>query len=166
MPKASKLRSATGSRFAAAGRRAAEHRRLDTREKCRTAIRGIEKDVQNNSGLYPYNKGRITLQEVLRRAGLSAGVLEKPQHRDLKDGIAERVRNANKQIVRGARSIRRNVNTRVLNINEDLGAIRQAWAEAELEHAECRAKVADLTLENATLKNQIRALRLRLETSL
>lgn len=125
-------------------------------------MRDIQADVEANKGIYPLNDGRITLQEVLRRADLSSAALEKPHHSAFKGEVTDWVVGANKRIARGARTIRKAVTERVDDANAEIKAIRQAWTEAELEYVEGRGEVAKLTTENAALARQVQQLQAEL----
>ena len=125
-------------------------------------MRDIERDVERNGGLYPLNAGRITVQEVLRRAGLSAAALEKPHHRELKAQVSAWVAGATKLVVRGARTIRRAVTERVDAAREALAAHRQAAVVAELEHVETRIEIARLTTRNVELEREVAMLKAEL----
>ncbi|TXM95307.1 hypothetical protein [Methylobacterium sp. WL116] len=137
-------------------------RKATTQERCSDAMRDIQADVEANKGIYPLNDGRITLQEVLRRADLSSAALEKPHHRAFKGEVADWVAGANKRIARGARTIRKVVTERVDDANAQIKAIRQAWTEAELEYVEGRDEVATLTTENAKLVREVQHLKAEL----
>jgi hypothetical protein len=110
-------------------------------------MKEIEAEVEKNQGLYPRNRGRITVQEVLRRAGLSSAALEKPQHQDLKRAIADWMEGVNTRIAKGAPTIRRMVTDRADAAKSDAREIMQKWTEAELEYAVAREAVARLTEE-------------------
>ena len=125
-------------------------------------MRDIERDVERNGGLYPLNDGRISVQEVLRRAGLSSAALEKEHHRDLKCRVSAWVAGAAKRVARGARTIRRAVTERVDAAQGALAAHRQAAAEAELEYVEARIELARLTSRNAELEREVERLKIEL----
>lgn len=125
-------------------------------------MRDIQVDVEANKGIYSLNDGKITLQEVLRRAGLSSAALEKPHHRSFKVEVAGWIAGANKRIARGARSIRKIVTARVDDANDEIRAVRQAWTEAELEYVEGREEVATLTVQKAALQREVQRLKAEL----
>ncbi|MCJ2096327.1 hypothetical protein MKK67_28060 [Methylobacterium sp. J-072] len=153
---------AAAARIGNEGRRVSAQRKLSTRERCEAAMRDIQADVEANKGIYPLSDGRITLQEVLRRAGLSSAALEKRHHHDFKAEVADWVAGANKRIARGARTIRKVVTERVDEANAEIKAIRQAWTEAELEYVDGRGELAKLTTENAALARQVQQLQAEL----
>ncbi|KQQ11830.1 hypothetical protein ASF53_16850 [Methylobacterium sp. Leaf123] len=124
-------------------------------------MREIERAYEPH-GIYPQNAGRISLQEVLRRAGLSAAALEKPRHRELKAEVAAWVAAVTARVDRGARTIRRSVTERVDAAHDALAAYRQAAVEAELEYVEGRVEVAKLAARNAELEREVERLKAEL----
>ena len=62
------------------GRIVALNRRETTAKRIRNALKDIELEIEANGGIYAYNNGRITQQEVLRRARLSPSALQKATH--------------------------------------------------------------------------------------
>ena len=48
-------------------------------ERAKTAV---ELDVERNEGVYPLNGGRLSLEEVCRRAGFRAVALHGPKHKE------------------------------------------------------------------------------------
>lgn len=145
--------------IASAGRAVAAGRKASTEDKCRAAMAAIEKDVDGNDGVYPFNDGHISVQEVLRRAGLSKAALEKDHHRALKSAVTSWVSLSSRKIVGGAKTIRKVVTQRVEDANDKLREIQQVWAEAELEYVEAQNLIARLKDENAALRREVDALR-------
>lgn len=152
-----------GHAIAEAGRTVARKRHIEAAETIHAAMKKIEDDVQANGGIYPLNKGVISIQELLRRAGKSAGYLEKKTVRmvALKADVTKWINSINSKIVRGAKFIKRTVTERVDEANEEVKKIRQAWTEAELEYLVTRGElkaaqaiIADLQKQNASLLAQ------------
>ncbi|QEL21907.1 hypothetical protein FQV39_04425 [Bosea sp. F3-2] len=160
--KATEPQVASELAIAIAGRAVAAERKASTQDRCREAMSAIESDVAAHSGVYPFNDGRITVQEVLRRANLSKAALEKPHHRGLKDAVTQWVALSSAKIARGAKSIRKVVTQRVEDAKDQVHQIQQAWAEAELEYIDAQHQIARLTDENAILRREVDALRERL----
>ncbi len=69
------------------GRKAAARKAATTVEKVARAKRAVEIDLERHGGVYPYAGGRLTAEEVLRRAGLNRALLQKPRHTDLKSDL-------------------------------------------------------------------------------
>jgi hypothetical protein len=128
-------------------------------EKIANALRDIERDVESNNGLYPLNGGRITQQEVLRRAALSPAFLEKSRNKKVKAHVTQWLHGVNGQILRGAKTIRRTITARVSEVTDEVKAIRQVWAEAELEYVHARQMVLEIKVTNAALEKANAALK-------
>ncbi len=146
-----------GSVIAAAGRAEARRRRIESAAEIAEAMKAIETDVEKNHGVYPLNRGKITVQEVLRRAGKNSAYLEKKTDRmiALKAEVTAWVAKVNGKILRGAKTIRRAVTDRVVEADDRVKAIMQAWTEAELEYAEAQTTIKDLQEQNASLQKQV-----------
>lgn len=139
------------------GRREAVRRQLDSVAAVKAAMREIEREIETNGGIYPLNNGRLTLQELLRRAKKSSAYLEKksPPIVALKRDVSVWLALANGRMITGAKNIRREVTARVGQASDEVKAIRQAWAEAELEFAEAEKTIDKLKQENASLQRRL-----------
>lgn len=145
------------------GRREAVRRRLDSVTAVKHAMAQIERDIEANGGIYPLNDGRLTLQELLRRAKKSSAYLEKksPAIVALKKDVRAWLGSATGKMVTGAKNIRREVTARVGAASDEVKAIRQMWTEAELEYVETKAaldlaqkELGRLKRENTALQSQ------------
>lgn len=151
-------------RIAAAGADAARRKFEASREQIRKEMKGIEADVEKNNGLYPLNGGKITIEEILRRAGKSLAYLRKSDEHivDLKLEVDAFLERARTRIAQGARSIRRTVNERAEEARADAERTRQAYAEAELEHQNtlkeletARIEIDQLQAQNVALLSEL-----------
>jgi chromosome segregation ATPase len=147
--------------IAAHGRKEARRRVITTVEKLAKAMRDIEHDVEVNNGVYPFGNGKLSRQEVFRRAALGPAVLEKkrtPEERErnaaMKRKLEEWLGHASARMLRGAKTIRRAITARVDEANEELKAIRQRWVEAELEYLDCQEKLAAANSTIGDLRKQ------------
>jgi chromosome segregation ATPase len=144
------------------GRKEARRRVMTTVEKLAKAMRDIEHDVEVNNGVYPFGNGKLSRQEVFRRAELGPAVLEKkrtPEERErnaaMKRKLDEWLGHASAKMLRGAKTIRRAITARVDKANEELKVIRQRWAEAELEYVDAQVKLAAANSTIADLRKQV-----------
>ncbi len=147
------------SQIAVVGRAVAARRKASTLDRCKEAMSAIEHDVTANDGVYPFNGGRITVQEVLRRANLSAAALEKAHHRSLKAAVSDWAALSSKRIAGSSKTIRRIVTQRVSDANSQVRQIQQRWAEAELAYVDAQNEIARLSRENAGLRHELDVLR-------
>ena len=130
---------------------------MDSVTAVKAAMREIELDIETNGGIYPFNNGRLTLQELLRRAKKSSAYLEKksPAIVALKRDVRAWLASATGKMIVGAKNIRREVTARVGEASDEVKAIKQAWAEAELEFAEAEKTIDKLKQENASLQRRL-----------
>ncbi len=151
-------------RIAREGTKAAKARFEFSRGKILKAMSDIEVDIEKHRGIYPYSEGRISAAEVLRRAGMSEAYLRKrepPSLVHLKKEVDSWVERVTAEIATGARVVRRKITRRIESAEAELNSVRQAYAEAELQHNETilelntahaeieklRMKIADLLKE-------------------
>lgn len=82
-----KVRRPGGNTTAARAKKAevAEQTRLRNREAMEQAKTTIEAEFKANGGKYLHNKGRISVAEILRRAGFHEGTINKEGYRDLRE---------------------------------------------------------------------------------
>lgn len=145
------------SKLADQGRLAAARKRTRTLEKIERAKRMISAEVEKHGGVYPYQGGRLTAAEVLRRAGLDSKLLAKSRHRALRDEVNQWVADAKRRLIQGKRSVRKAVTERATRSEKELELVRQQYAEAELEYVEQANEIA-------RLKNRCRELELELQS--
>ena len=142
------------------GRREAVRRQMGSVTAVKEAMREIERDIGANGGIYPFNDGRLTLQELLRRAKKSAAYLEKksPAIVALKKDVRAWLAAATGKMIVGAKSIRREVTARVGAASDEVKAIRQMWTEAELEYVDTKVELDLARKELTRLKRENTAL--------
>jgi hypothetical protein len=130
-----------------------------TRKKVLAAMKEMEAEIDSNKGVYPYNSGRISQQEVLRRASLSAAALQKSTHEDLRNEVNAWLGRVTKKAITGAKSVRRSVMDRVDETKTDLDRIMQQWAEFELEYIDAQQALSQKNDRIVELERDIEHLR-------
>ncbi|MER8911443.1 hypothetical protein NKH99_27905 [Mesorhizobium sp. M0854] len=141
------------------GRKAAARKAATTVEKVARAKRAIEIDLERHGGVYPYAGGRLTAEEVLRRAGLNRALLQKPRHTDMKGDLKAWLVDIKKKQLTGKKVVRKAVTERADTAEGEIALIRQRWAESELEFVEQANEIARLTQKCVELEKEIRVLR-------
>lgn len=137
----------------------AHRRRDETGRKVWEAMARIDAEMAANGGVYPSNRGKVTLSEVFARAGVGRSTMGEPHHKGL---IAEVKAWLGKKRKSGAVT-RRDALARQRGAIEDLStevsrlaADAQAWAarceEAEREQARSAERIADLEAEIMRLR--------------
>lgn len=122
-----------------------------TKERILTAIQTIEREIVER-GLYPENKGKVTLTEVARRAGVSAVTLRNKHHHETRGAVQKWLKQL-KQRAPTTKATARKVTREKLAWYED--ALRKVNAEA----LKWRAEIAALTEENERLRTQIASMK-------
>lgn len=143
-------------RIAQAGAAYAKEKHLESKISVQEMMQKIELEIDANGGLYPYNDGKLTVDELLRRSGKSAAYLQKntPKIRELKHEVNAWIGRIKGQIASGAPSVRREVNSRVKAANQQLDDIRQAYSESELQLTRVTAELADATRKIGELEKR------------
>lgn len=126
------------------------------------AMAAIEKDIECNGGIYPFANGVISSAEVLRRANLSPAALQKGNRHEVREKVKAWVAGIRSKQARGIKVVRRSVTERVDQTREEMLALQQAWAEAEIEyvrtqreHAQLKQTLDLIRAENARLRDEL-----------
>jgi ATP-dependent Clp protease ATP-binding subunit ClpA len=158
-------RSGSRDRISDEGRKAAAARHARSREAVLAAMKDIEETVIENDGIYPDRPdGKVTKQLLLHKAGLSSSYLEKQttKIKAFKREVNTWIQKMQQVSPGSVDAIRRRVTHRAETAREETRALRQAYVEAELLHAQT---VSDLDKARRTieeLKEQNTALLKRL----
>jgi hypothetical protein len=129
-------------------------------------MEAIEKDIEDNDGLYPFNNGRLSLAEVCRRASIHKITLQGEKHKSTtRVVIKEWIEKLDKLSVVGAKSVRKRVTatadewrSRYLAVAQkynEMYAIHLVSMQKELEEANSR--ISELESENMKLRIRISA---------
>lgn len=138
-------------------------RTADARIKVETAMAKISKELLDNGGAYPYNKGSVSAAEVARRAGIHATTLFSPTQKELGRQVKEWVAELKNPDMAG--NVRRRLThseriTHWKNLYEGLAQSHRD-TELELQAKELALEQAQSELEKAKLENK--RLKLQLE---
>ena len=147
------------------GKREALNRKAETVKKINTAMETIEVEMDRHHGIYPYNQGRLSQQEVLRRAGLNSTLLQKETHQELHRQVSQWIRRVQKKSIQGASSVRSAVTDRVDEAKSELTELRQRWSEAELKYIDAQETIANQKSRIAELEKQLERLEKQFERS-
>jgi hypothetical protein len=147
------------------GRRVAAARHAEARSRILDVIQKIEAIIIKNDGIYPdAPDGKVSVQVVLKVANLSPAYLEKdrPNIKALKAEVKGRLKKIAEVTVGNVDAIRKKIGQQADAARSETRKVRQAYAEAELEHAqtvvelaEARTRIKILEKENADLLKQV-----------
>ncbi len=129
--------------------------------KIQQALRAIERDIEDNEGIYPYNGGRLSLAEVCRRAGIHKVTIQSPKHRLTTRHLVEQWLSRTKTtLTTGKKVVRRNVADRANQWKEKFVRAARWIDQYHREDTERAMELAELKAENRELRKEI----IRLQT--
>lgn len=132
--------------------------------KLKKAMEAIEKDIEANDGLYPFNNGRLSLAEVCRRASIHKITLQGGRHSaTTKVFVKEWLQNLDKLSMVGAKAVRKRVTESADEWRDRYFAIAQKYNEMyavnilsmQSKLDEAYSRVADLESENMALRKKL-----------
>lgn len=117
------------------------------------AMDAIEVEIEQNDGLYPYNRGSINQAEVCRRAGIKNVTLQGKAHKtSTKEWVDKWVSRVRVGIVKGSRNVRRKVTDRAESWKE---AHRQIADAYHIDQLKAQKRIKELEEENQLLREQL-----------
>lgn len=117
--------------------------------KLHKAMAIIERELEDNDGVYPFNKGRLSMAEVCRRAGIHKITLQGEVHRLTSRLILKEWLNTlEKQLVKGSKTVRRRVTSKIDDWKERYADLARSYNEIYAIEIVSR----DVKLEAALLK--------------
>lgn len=124
--------------------------------KLKKAMNDIEKDIESNEGLYPYNGGRLSQAELCRRATVTNVALQSESHKTttliwVKKWL-ERIHHG---LTTGKKLVRKKVTDRAESWKEQHAALATAYNIAMIEYGELENRVQALEAENGNLRDQL-----------
>lgn len=142
----------------------AKSRSDDVSLKLHKAMVVIEGELEVNDGIYPFNKGRLSMAEVCRRAGIHKITLQGEVHRQTSRLVVkEWLHRVDAQLVKGSKNVRKRVTSKaddwkgryvdLARTYNEMYAIEIVRRDAKLEAA--LAKIAELEGEVLSLQAQL-----------
>jgi chromosome segregation ATPase len=126
------------------------------RARIKKAQAQIEREIEENEGIYPFNKGRVSQAELCRKAQIGMATLQGPVHRDTTrieiNGWLARLKT---QMIHGHRRVRRTVTDRAEEWKQAFRELQDGWAVAELDFIEQTARIQELESELARMRQEI-----------
>lgn len=125
-------------------------------ERLRKAMRDIEAEVLQNSGIYPFNYGRVTQSELCRRADVKKATLQNPVHKDTtRVEIMRWLDELGSQLTQTRESTRERVTAVADHLADEIERLTLANQETQARLNEAEQLIAQLQQENAVLRNQL-----------
>jgi hypothetical protein len=151
------------NRYVEAARKRGEARTAEVERKVRTAMETIMAEIQDNDGIYPHAKGRLSKNEFARRAGISLTTLFTPKQKELAEEVDLWLEKLRKTETIGTKRVRREYKERAADWEARYNLIADNLCKAELEtqaaeaeRDKALAKVQELEQQIAALLEQLR----------
>lgn len=124
--------------------------------KIQKAMSAIEKEIEENDGLYPYNGGRLSQAELCRRASVTNAALQAPSHKDTTRKWVEKwIAGVHRSLTTGKKAVRKAVTDRAESWKQQHSTIATSYAIVILELSEKEKKIKELEVENAELRAKL-----------
>lgn len=127
--------------------------RARTVAKIQQAMHTIETEIASE-GIYPQNRGRVSRNEVCRRAGISSSTLKNPTHASTAkaiDGWMIRLRSSPSEV----RSEARTEPSRVSDLLAMIESIAANYDKFKVEYGVLEGVNRDLQAENDSLRTRV-----------
>jgi hypothetical protein len=158
-PKPKSLAAALPSKGERGLKKHAAGKHASARDRIFDAIRAIDKAMKANDGIYPNSgDGKVTIQVVLEKAGLSPAYLEKkrrPKIVALKEEVKAELKTIGKDAPADARAIRHVASAKAEAARKETLAVRQKYHEAEVEYAATLKELAEARSRIIELEQQV-----------
>lgn len=131
-----------------------EERSDGIKQQVRAVMKTIEREIADNNGLYPHNKGAVNLAEVARRAGIHNTTLFSPKQREFGNEVKNWLELLKVKEVVGRGRVRREMSERVADWKRRYDGLAQSHRDTELELQQTVADGNELRVEFAKLKRE------------
>lgn len=124
-------------------------------QRVRAAMKAIQMEMAGNGGIYPNNKGAVSMAEVARRAKIHPITFHKPRYQQLGKEVKAWLETLKQGAVVGRGRVRKELGTRVQEwkkLYEDLLEAHRL-SETDLQHAQ--ARLNEVLQENEQLRQRI-----------
>lgn len=123
-------------------------------QQVRVVMKTIEKEMADNDGLYPHNKGAVNLAEVARRAEIHNTTLFSPKQRDFGKEVKTWLELLKAEKVVGRGPVRREMSERVADWKRLYDGLAQSHRDTELELQQALAEKNELQVELTKLQRE------------
>lgn len=166
MTKATAGRKATPSKQELLKRAAQEQGQQRTEEvhdKVRAAMRTIEAEIATNEGIYPGNKGSLSMNELTRRASIHNTTLHGDKYGDLLKEAKAWLKGIKSGATIGRLRVRKTLAKRVSEWRELYEGLRQSERDTNLALQQREAELEAANAELESLRGQVEQLKSQLD---
>ncbi|WP_156516564.1 hypothetical protein [Paraburkholderia caribensis] len=126
-----------------------------THERVRALMKTIQEEMAANKGIYPHNKGAVSLAEVARRAEIHPFTFHKPRYLELGLEVKQWLEALKQGAVVGRMQVRKELGTRVQEWKKLYADLLEAHRITETDLAHANAQLEDALRENDKLRRHV-----------
>lgn len=126
----------------------------DVRERVRSVMKTIEKEMDGNDGIYPHNKGALSSAEVARRANVHPTTLFSAKQRALGEEVKQWLETIKTRKVVGRGPVRRDLASRLADWRRLYDGLAQSHRDTELELQQTQADLERARMDTEGLKRE------------
>lgn len=127
----------------------------ETHKRVRAIMRAIQEEMDANAGIYPLNKGAVSLAEVARRAGIHPVTFHKERHVELASEVRLWLETLRKGATIGRVRVRKELSTRVQEWKQLYESLRETHRLTETDLAYANARLQETMTQNGVLHERI-----------
>ncbi|KVK72160.1 hypothetical protein WS90_35310 [Burkholderia cepacia] len=126
-----------------------------THDRVRVVMKSIQKEMAGNEGIYPYNKGKVSMAEVARRAKIHPITFHKPRYRDLGMEVKAWLEALKHGAIVGRGRVRKELGTRIREWKQLYEDLLEAHRVSETDLAHANAQLEEALRENEELRRRV-----------
>lgn len=127
----------------------------ETHKRVRAILRTIQKEMAANAGIYPNNKGAVSLAEVARRAEIHPVTFHKERYVDLASEVKLWLETLRQGATIGRVRVRKELGTRVQEWKQLYESLLETHRVSETDLAYAEARLQETLAENVVLTERI-----------
>ena len=126
-----------------------------THERVRTVMSTIQEEMAANQGIYPRNKGAVSLAEVARRAEIHPFTFHKPRYVELAKVVKDWLQTLKEGTVVGRVRVRKELGTRIQEWKQLYEDLRETHRITETDLAHVNEQLKEALRENEKLRRRV-----------
>jgi hypothetical protein len=124
-------------------------------ERVRETMVEVQREMAENEGIYPHNKGGLSLAEVARRAGIHPFTFHKPRYQALAEEVKLWLETLKQKTVVGRVRVRKELGVRVQEWKELYDDLLETHRVTETDLALAQSRLEEAVKENEQLRLQL-----------
>lgn len=140
-----------------------QQRTEEVHSKVRAAMRSIESEIAGNEGIYPGNKGSLSMNELARRAGIHNTTLHGEKYGDLLEEAKAWLERIKSGATIGRLRVRKTLAARVSEWRELYEGLQQSERDTNLALQQKEAELEAAKAELESLRKQVGQLKAQLD---